>query len=127
MGYHTNKWYMHNPASVLKNERHTLLCVLRYKRSPNFDQTTRADLRVKLKESEKKDKNLDLARKLKKKTNKLWNMKVTIIPILIDALGTVTKGLIKGLEDLEIRERVETIQTTTLLRSARILRRVLEI
>ena len=46
--------------------------------------------------------------------------------IVIGALGTVTKGLIKGLEDLEIRGRVETIQTTALLRSARILRRVLE-
>ena len=53
-------------------------------------------------------------------------MRVTIIPIVIGAVGTVTKGLIKGLEDLEIRGRVEAIQTTTLLRSARILRRVLE-
>ena len=53
-------------------------------------------------------------------------MKVTFIPIVIGALGTVTKGLIKGLEDLEIRGRVESIQTTTLLRSAKILRRVLE-
>ena len=48
------------------------------------------------------------------------------IPIVIGALGTFIKGLIKGLENLEIRERVETIQTTPLLRSARILRRVPE-
>ena len=38
----------------------------------------------------KKAKYLDLARELKK----LWNMKVTIISIVIGALGTVTKGLI---------------------------------
>ena len=57
---------------------------------------------------------------------KLWNMKVTIIPIVIDVFGTVTKGLLKGLEDLEVGGRVETIQTTALLRTARILRRVLE-
>ena len=44
-------------------------------------------------------------------------MKVTIIPIVIGDLGTVTKGLIKGLEDLEIRGCVETIQTTTLKKS----------
>ena len=37
-----------------------------------------------------------------------------------------TKGLGQGLEDFEIRRRVETIQTVTLLRSARILRRELE-
>ena len=34
--------------------------------------------------------------------------------IVVGALGTVTKGLVQGLEDLEIRGRVETIQTTTL-------------
>ena len=53
-------------------------------------------------------------------------MKVTIIPIVIGAFGTVTKGLLKGLEDLEVGSRVETIQTTALLKTARILRRVLE-
>ena len=52
-------------------------------------------------------------------------MKVTIILIVIGAFGTITKGLLKGLEDLEVGRRVETIQTT-LLRTARILRRVLE-
>ena len=63
--------------------------------------------KAKLKESEKKDKSLDLARELKK----LSNMKVTVIPIIFIALGTVTKGLFKGLEDLEIRTRLVTIQT----------------
>ena len=81
-----------------------------------------ADHRIKLKKCEKKDKYLDFARELKK----LWNMQVTIILIVIGAFGTVTKGLLKGLEDLEVGGPVETIQTTTLLRTARILRRVLE-
>ena len=53
-------------------------------------------------------------------------MKVTIVPIVIGALGTITKVFLKGLEDLEVGGRVETIQTTALLRTARILRRVLE-
>ena len=47
-----------------------------------------ADHRKKLKEWEKKDKYLNLARELKK----LWNMQVTIIPIVIGAFGTVIKG-----------------------------------
>ena len=81
-----------------------------------------ADCRINLKESEKKDKYQELDRDLKK----VWNMKVTIIPIVNGALGTVTKGLIQRLKDLEIRRRKETIQTTALLKSARILRRVLE-
>ena len=53
-------------------------------------------------------------------------MKVTIVPIVIGALGTVTKGIFKDLEDLEVGGRVETIQTTALVRTTRILRRVLE-
>ena len=46
-----------------------------------------ADHRINLKECEKKDKYLDLARELKK----LWNMQVIIIPFVIGAFGTVTK------------------------------------
>ena len=53
-------------------------------------------------------------------------MKVTIVPIVSGAFGTVNKGLLKGLEELEVGGQVETIQTTALLRTARILRRVLE-
>ena len=63
------------------------------------------DHRIKLKACEKRDKYLDLARELKK----IWNMKVTIIPIVIGAFGTVTKGLLKGLEDMEVGGQVETI------------------
>ena len=47
-----------------------------------------ADYGVKLTEKEKKDKYLDLARGLEK----LWNMNVTIILIVIGASGTVIKG-----------------------------------
>ena len=53
-------------------------------------------------------------------------MKITVIPTAIGALGRVTQGLLQGREDLEITGLVETIQSTALLRSARILKRVLE-
>ena len=114
-----NKWYMHNPASVLENETHKLqwdfdiqmdhlisarrpdLIILNKKKRTCkiVDFAVPVDNRIKLKESEKKDKYLDLAWGLKE----LWNMKVMIIAIVINAFGTVTKGLVKGLEDLEIR------------------------
>ena len=48
-----------------------------------------ADHGIKLEKNEKKDNYNDLARELKK----LWNLKVTIIPIGIGAFGTATKGL----------------------------------
>ena len=53
-------------------------------------------------------------------------MEVTVVPVVIGALGTIPKGLVRRLEELEIGERADTIQTIELLRSARILRRILE-
>ena len=87
-----------------------------------MDFAVSAGHRVKMKETEKRDKYLDLARELKN----LLNIKVMEILTVVGALYTVTKGLLTGLEDLEIGGRVETILCTALLRSARILRRVLE-
>ena len=104
---------MHNPASILENKRYKLLwdfdiqtdrlisarrpdlIIINKKRKRackilNF--AVPADHRVKLKYNEKKDKYLDFAWELKK----LWNMKMTFIPSVIGALGTVTKGLLKG-------------------------------
>ena len=69
-----------------------------------MDFTVPADYRVRLKGSKKKEKYLDLVIELK---NKLWNIKVIEILIVIGALGTITKGL----EDLEIKGWKETIQT----------------
>ena len=53
-------------------------------------------------------------------------MKVIVVPIIIGALGTIHKILVRRLEKLGIKGRAETVQTTALLKSARILRRVLE-
>ena len=53
-------------------------------------------------------------------------MKVTSVPIVIGAFGTIIKRLLKEQEDLEVGGRVEIIQTSTLLRTARIQRRVME-
>ena len=81
-----------------------------------------ADPRVKLKESEKEDEYLDLARVL----NKLWDMTMTVLSIVIGTLGTVTLGLIQELDGLKIAGRAEIIKTIALLRLAIILRRVLD-
>ena len=118
---HTDKWYMHNPTSVLENaiqkllrdfdiktdhlilaRRSDLIKINKKKRTCKIvDFAVPADHRVQLKESEKKNKYLDFARQL----NELWNMNETFIPILISVFGTVTRRL----EDLEISGRLKTI------------------
>ena len=123
---------MHNLAPVLKNDSHKLLWDFNIQ-TDHLIPARRPDLIIinykkeylqncRLYYPGGPQNKSDLDRELKK----LWNMKVTIVPIVIGALGTITKGLLKGLEDLEDGGRVETIQTTELLRTARILRRVLE-
>ena len=49
-----------------------------------------------------------------------------MIPVIIDELGTVLKGWEKRLGEFDIRGKIDTIKTTALLKSARILVRVLE-
>ena len=70
-----------------------------------------------MKESENIDKYLDVVRELKE----LWKMQVTVIPIVFGTLEMLSKRLEKRLEELEIRERIKTIQAIVLLRSAKIL------
>ena len=53
-----------------------------------------ADHTVKMKKNEKIDKYLDLAIELKK-FKKLWNMKMTVVLIVDNALGTALKSLVK--------------------------------
>ena len=65
----------------------------------------------KTKKEQKKDKCLYLVKELKKPRN----INLTMMPVVIGALSTVTEELEQGLEDLEIRGRVGTIQTTALL------------
>ena len=83
---HTNKWYMHNPATVLENDTHKhlwdldihtdhlmsarrpdLIIINKKKRTSSIvDFAFLADHRIKLKECEKKDKYFDFAREFKK-------------------------------------------------------------
>ena len=82
----TNKWYMHNPAPVLENDTHKLqlnfdihtdhlisarkpdlIIINKKKRTGKIaDFAVPADPRIELKECEKKNKYLDLAKELKK-------------------------------------------------------------
>ena len=53
-------------------------------------------------------------------------MKAAVIAVKIGGFETIPKDLIKELEDLEIKGKIEIIQSTASLESAGILRRVLE-
>ena len=64
---------------------------------------------------------------LKREIRKLWTMKkVEVIPMVVGAIGAVTKKLDKWIEKLGIHIRIELLQKTALLGTARTLRKSLE-
>ena len=72
------------------NRRPDLVLINKKRMSKQVDITISADHCVKIfKKPEKINKYMDLARELKK----LWNMKMTVIPIILSVLGMVFKGL----------------------------------
>ena len=77
-----------NWKNLISARRPDLIIINKKNRTyKTVDFAVPTDYRVKLKESEKRDKYFDFAREVKK----LWNMKVTFIPIVIGYLGTVTE------------------------------------
>ena len=136
-------WYDHQPAGVIENDSHKILWDFMIQcdhvvehRKPDIvlvnkeektclliDIACPGDIRIKNKEDEK----LGNYEKLKREVKKLWNMdKVEIVPIIVGALGKVTKNLETYVQRLGIVVRTELLQKTTLLGTARILRKVLE-
>ena len=81
------------------------------------------DLRVASKEMDKVQKNHDLVRELRK----IWQVKVKVVPVVVGALGTIPKTLGKHLDEIGTDVRIDLLQKATLLGTARILRKTLEI
>ena len=105
----TSIWCMHKQKSVLKNATHRTLRNFeiqtdhlipagrpdkKKKKNLRTDFVVAACYRMKIQESEKRDKYLNFVWELKK----LWNMRVTVIPIVIGTLGTVPRCLERGLD-----------------------------
>ena len=81
------------------------------------------DTRVDDKEVEKIQKYLDVVKEVKK----MWNMKVTVVPLVVGALGTHAKVLEKRLKNIGIETKITELQKTVLIHTCRILRKVFEI
>ena len=137
------KWYEHVPEGAVENDSVKILWDINIQcdniieaRRPDIvlvDKNNRictiidiavpADVRVAEKEREKIGKYQDL----KREVTRLWNMrKVQVIPVVIGALGSVSKEFEKWTESLKIPCITIEMQKTALLGTARILRRVLD-
>ena len=64
---------------------------------------------------------------LKYEIAKIWKMrKLEVIPVIIGALGTVTKHSEKWIEKLDLDLMIEALQKPCLIRKARIIRKMLD-
>ena len=87
-----------------------------------IDVAVPGDTRVCDKEHEKIEKYS----LLENEVARLWQMKkVVMIPIVVGALGTITTKFKKYIESLGIEIRIEHVQKSALLGTARIIRKVL--
>ena len=144
-----DKWYEHESESVLENEdykilwdfsiqtdhaieaRRTDLVVVDKERSCKIiDFAVPGDSRIdEEKKKDKTDKYQDLGMQLQK----IWNVKVKIIPLVVGSLGAIPKEFGNGLKQIGITAGTALtagtahVQKTVLLGMARILRKVLEI
>ena len=138
-----DEWYEYEPESVLENEdykilwdfsiqidhviearRPDLVVVDKKERSCKItDFAVPGDSRIEEEEKDKIEKYQDLGREFQK----IWNVKVKIIPLVVGSLGAIPNQFGNRLKQIGITGGTTQVQKTVLLGRARILRKVLEI
>jgi len=55
----------------------------------------------------------------------MWNVKIKVIPVIIEATGTISKSFRKYVSNIPGKHEVKELQKTAILGTAHILRKVL--
>jgi hypothetical protein len=87
-----------------------------------IDITIPSDSNVIQKESEKKLKYKNVSIE----TQRMWNMKCFVIPVIIEATGIVTRRLKIYLEMIPGKHSIDSLQKTAVLGTSHIIRKVLQ-
>jgi len=102
------------PDIIIKNNKEKT-CTL-------IDVAIPADRNVVQKEAEKKLKYKSLCIEVQR----MWNLKYTIVPVIIGANEIVTISLKKNLETIPGKHSIDSLQKTTILGTSHIIRKVLQ-
>jgi len=102
------------PDIIIKNNKEKI-CAL-------IDVAIPADRNVVQKEAEKKLKYRSLCIEIQR----MWNLKCTIVPVIIGATGVVTRRLTKNLEAVPGKHSIDSLQKTAVLGTSHIIRKVLQ-
>ena len=139
----TEKWYNHEPKTVTENDRCTILWDLSIntdrripanrpdivikdqmeKKCYLIDMSVPGDSNVIAKEYEKRSKYKDLEIEIQR----MWKMKAVVVPVVVGALGIMSKDFEKYLKELPSDVSSKQIQKIALLGTAHILRKILSL
>ena len=112
---HTDREVTANrPDIIIKNKKEKT-CTL-------MDVAIPADRNVVQKEAEKKLKY----KSLRIEIQRMWNLTCMIIPVIIGAIGIVTRSLKKNLEAVPGKNSIDSLQQTAILGTSHIIRNVLQ-
>ena len=106
-------WYEHVPKSVETNQGDKGTCML-------IDIAISGDRNVIKKEGEKILKYKNLAIEIQC----MWNVKTKVIPVIIGAIGSISKSFRKYVSSIPGKHEVKELQKTAILGTAHILQKV---
>ena len=86
-----------------------------------IDVAISGDRNVIKKEAEKILKYKDLTIEIKR----MWKVRTSVIPVIIGAIGTISKTFRKYISNIPVNHEVKELQKTAILGTAHILRKVL--
>jgi len=112
---HTDKEVTANRSDIIIKNKKEKTCTL-------IDVAIHADKNVVQNEAEKKLKYKSLGIEIQQ----MWNLKCTIIPVIIGATGIVMRSLRKNLEDTPGKYSIDSLQKTAILGTSHIIRKVLQ-
>ena len=113
---------VHTERKVTTNRQDKMIKNKKEKKCTLIDMAIPADRNTVQKEVEKKLKY----RRLCIEIQRMWNPKFTIIPVIIEATGIVTRSLKKNLEAVPGKHSIDSLQKTAILGTAHIIRKVLQ-
>jgi hypothetical protein len=107
--------------TILKNKPDIIICDNKLETCLLTDVANPGERNVTKKEAEKILKYKDLTTEIQR----TWNMKLKVILVIIGATGTISKSLREYLRNIAGKHEIKELQTTAILGTAHILRKVL--
>jgi len=113
---------VHTDREVTANRPYIIIKNKKEKTWTLIDVAIPADRNVVQKEAEKKLKYKSLYTEIQR----TWNLKCTIVPVIIGATGIVMRSLRKNLETVPGKQSIDSLQKTAILGTLHIMRKVLQ-